>query len=387
MIRVTQKGGCRVAVHDPIDAGASDAANLLVLCAAAARNGSDDAVDLAIVRSAIEAGGAVPFEQGSWSGPSPERKYAVAELRHLPDGRDLRVARGDLDGVLALAGASEGRRSEARHAVAALRDEGYVPVGVATSGADGRWRFEGIVPVRVTRTRPALRDAPYDFRYVHVWDWQLRVLHWTWTLLLALLAITGLMISEAWSLGGDRGDLTGGFAFGWIRLVHYVSGWLLFVVLLFRTAGLFFGSTPYQRWRALAPLSFRSLRDAVVTAKNYLLFQSWKSPRYIGHNPLQQWTYTTMLLLGVGMVVTGFALYAMYEPTNWFFRWFMPLNDWIGNANVRLLHTIGMWILLLFVPAHIYLSVLAGNVHREGTISSMVDGGRWLRRGVKFVDE
>ena len=385
MIRVIQKGGYRVAVHDPINADGSDAANVLELCAAAARNGSGDAVDLAIVRSAVEARGAVPFAQGSWSGPSPERKYAVAELRRLPDNRELRVARGDLDGVLTLAGASEARRSEARHAVAALRDEGYVPVGVATSGADGRWRFEGIVPVRVTRTRPALRDAPYDFRYVHVWDWQLRVLHWSWAILLALLAITGLMISEAWFLGG--GNLTHGFAFGWIRLVHYVSGWLLVAVLLLRAAGLFFGTTRYERWNALTPLSFRSLRDAFVTAKNYLLFQSWKSPSYIGHNPLQQWSYTGVLLLLVGMVVTGFAMYAMYEPRNWFFQWFMPLNDWIGNANVRLLHTVGMWILLLFVPAHIYLSVLSANVDRSGTISSMVDGGRWLRRGIKFVDE
>lgn len=77
----------------------------------------------------------------------------------------------------------------------------------------------------------------------------------------------------------------------------------------------------------------------------------------------------------------------MYEPRHWFFRWFMFLNYWIGNANVRLLHTLGMWIILLFVPAHIYLSVLSGNVDREGTISSMISGGRWLRRGVHFRDE
>jgi len=87
------------------------------------------------------------------------------------------------------------------------------------------------------------------------------------------------------------------------------------------------------------------------------------------------------------MVLTGFSIYAMYEPRHWFFRRFMWLNDWIGNANVRLLHVIGMWILLIFIPLHIYLSILADNVDREGSISSMISGGRWIRKGVHFVDE
>lgn len=102
---------------------------------------------------------------------------------------------------------------------------------------------------------------------------------------------------------------------------------------------------------------------------------------------MQQWAYTGILVAFVLMAVTGFSIFAMYEPRHWFFRWFMFLNYWIGNANVRLLHTIGMWVILVFIPTHIYLSVLSGNVDREGTISSMISGGRWLRRGVRFEDE
>jgi len=385
MTDVIEKGSYRIAVHEPVDAEQASAQEVLALCAAGARNGSGDPVDLALVHRASSQGEAIPFEQGSWSGSSPERRYSLAQLRRVTDGREIRVARGELESILTLSNAPAQRREHCHKSLASLESEGFVGIGVAVAENGGAWRFVGAVPVRLTRARPSVKNSPADFRYVHVWDWQLRALHWLWVFLLVALAVSGLFISEGWLL--SYGDLANGFAFGWIRLIHYIAGWLLAVVLILRVARSFFGSNRYQRWSSLVPLSFRSLKDTVETAKNYLLMRSWKSPRYIGHNPLQQWTYTAILLLLVAMVVTGFSLYAMYDPRHWFFRWFMWPNHLIGNANVRLVHTIGMWVLLLFLPAHIYLSILADNVDREGAITSIISGGRWVRKGVSFVDE
>jgi len=358
---------------------------VLVMCAAGAQNGSGDPLDVSLCYSVSSRGGEIPFEQSSWSGPSRERRYSVAELRRLADGSEFRIARGDLDSILDLAASPTERRERSHRVLASLEREGFVGIGVAVAEKGGAWSFGGIVPVRVTRARTSFRSSPADFRYVHVWDWQLRVLHWSWVILIITLAVTGLMISEGWFLW--YGDRANGFSFGWIRLVHLIAGWLLAVVLMLRVARSFFGSNRYQRWSALVPLSWASLKDTVTTAKNYLLMRSWKSPRYIGHNPLQQWTYTAILVAMVAMVMTGFAIYAMYDPRHWFFRWFMWPNYLIGNANVRLIHTVGMWVMLLFIPAHIYLSILADNVDREGAISSMISGGRWIRKGVHFEDE
>jgi Ni/Fe-hydrogenase b-type cytochrome subunit len=380
-----EKGSYHVTIQDAMDTEQFKPEEVLSFCAAGARNGSGDALDLALVYGASSGGQTVPFEQGSWSGASPERRYSLAQLRRVTDGREFRVARGDLDSILALTATPSERRARSHQLLAPLQSEGFVGVGVAVAENAGAWRFAGIVPVRVTRARPSLKNSPADFSYVHVWDWQLRILHWLWVLLILALAASGLCISEGWFLW--YGDRANGFAFGWIRLVHCVAGWLLAVVFVLRAARCYFGSNRYQRWSALVPLSFQSLKDTVLTAKNYLLMRSWNSPRYIGHNPLQQWTYTALYLLLVGMVVTGFAIYAVYEPQHWFFRWFMWPNHLIGNTRVRLLHTTGMWVLLVFLPAHIYLSILADNVDREGAISSMIGGGRWVRKGVRFVDE
>lgn len=120
---------------------------------------------------------------------------------------------------------------------------------------------------------------------------------------------------------------------------------------------------------------------------DYVFARSYDGPRYIGHNPLQQWTYTAIYGLFTIMVITGLALYALYEPRQWFYQCFMPLNDLIGIPYVRLIHVLGMWSFIIFAMVHVYLSILSGNVDRDGTISSMFSGGRWLRKGVKFRDE
>ena len=213
----------------------------------------------------------------------------------------------------------------------------------------------------------------------------LRVLHWTWVLCIIGLSATGICIAEGWFL--KMGDLHGAFQFGTLRFVHYALGWILVVVMMLRFSCFFMASNKYQSFRALFPVSRQEWKDLYATAVDYLFARSYDGPRYIGHNPLQQWTYTGVYVLFTTMVVTGLALYALYEPRHWFYRWFMPLNDLIGIPYVRLVHLIGMWCFIIFAMIHVYLSILSGNVDRDGTISSMFSGGRWLRKGVKFRDE
>ncbi len=211
------------------------------------------------------------------------------------------------------------------------------------------------------------------------------MLHWTWVFCIIGLAATGICIAEGWFL--KMGDLHGAFQFGTLRFVHYALGWTLVVVMMLRFSCFFMASNKYQSFRALFPVSRQQWKDLYATAVDYVFARSYDGPRYIGHNPLQQWTYTGVYVLFTTMIVTGLALYALYEPRHWFYHWFMPLNDLIGVPYVRLIHLIGMWCFIIFAMIHVYLSILSGNVDRDGTISSMFSGGRWLRKGVKFRDE
>jgi Ni/Fe-hydrogenase b-type cytochrome subunit len=107
---------------------------------------------------------------------------------------------------------------------------------------------------------------------------------------------------------------------------------------------------------------------------------------YFGHNPLQQLTYTLMYLVFLSQALTGLALWGLYDHRARFWALFQWMNDLLGPQQIRLTHLLVMWLILVFLPMHVYLSVRADSVERSGAISSMVSGGRWIRRGAVFED-
>ena len=111
---------------------------------------------------------------GSRSGKS---SFVFAMLEQL-------IARGDLDSILYLCRAEQAGRHRADLLADIEEIHGFRAVGVAKgsiSPTDGHeeWSYLGFVPVKATRTPKSRREEPAAYRYVPVWDWQLRALHWT----------------------------------------------------------------------------------------------------------------------------------------------------------------------------------------------------------------
>jgi Ni/Fe-hydrogenase 1 B-type cytochrome subunit len=92
-------------------------------------------------------------------------------------------------------------------------------------------------------------------------------------------------------------------------------------------------------------------------AKSYLLIQPEKPPHYLGHNPLQQLSYTALYAVIIVQIITGFAVYGQFEPgAGWY-----PLTEVIrplfgGIQVVRFVHHVLTWVVLMFVPIHVYLA-------------------------------
>jgi Ni/Fe-hydrogenase b-type cytochrome subunit len=126
----------------------------------------------------------------------------------------------------------------------------------------------------------------------------------------------------------------------------------------------------------------------VKQVKYYLMIQPEKAPHYLGHNPMQQFSYTGMYAVAALMVITGFTLYGQSNPGGFFYsltNWFVPLAG--GLQIVRFVHHIASWAFLIFVPIHVYLATRADVMERTGTISSIFSGGRFVRSDVTYVDE
>ena len=378
----------RVELGDPVATTGTKRRELLIAAALGAPLGSCDPVDLALLSAASRKEDLRHYQQSACTPVDPALRRSVARIRRLGAQREELIARGELESILELCRPDQATRYRAELQAEMKMLHGYRPLAVARgfAAADGKesWSFLGYIPIRAGRRKGSLSEQPGEFRYVPVWDWQLRGLHWLAVLLILLLSASGVLLGS----GRFVYDPSDGYAhyLSYLRLIHFVAGWLLLCTALIRIAGLFLASNRFQRWDALFPVKPRDLKNLLRVMQNYLFCRFDQGPHYIGHNPLQQVAYTAIYGVGLLALVTGFALYAPYAPEHWLFHYLIPLDHLIGVQYLRLAHLLIMWVFLAFIPIHVYLSIRADTVEREGAVSSIISGGRWCRKGTEFED-
>jgi Ni/Fe-hydrogenase b-type cytochrome subunit len=374
-----------IEVGTPVGFGGTPAPEVLRLAALGAAPGEPDVLDQAVIADAMLRGLGERPQDVRYEPPRDDAPWSLAEV-HV-GGQQWQIARGEPRVLVErLVKPSATTRARAISEAARFSVTAYRPLGVAYRSPDEPWRLAGYLPVRGW-SEPGRFTGGRPFDYHLVWDVWLRLSHWTWVASIVVLTVSGYFLAQPqWVPVGYTGEPTGYFI-GYTRLVHYIAAVVLMLVLLVRVWNLTTSRVSYDRWKSLIP--FRRRRDMTNgwrTAKAYAFVQPHDAPLYFGHNPLQQLTYTSVYLILLLQVATGLALWGLFDPQNAFFGLFTWINEAIGTQQVRLLHYMIMWGLLVFIPAHVYLSVRADGVERMGAISSMVSGGRWVRRGAVFED-
>jgi Ni/Fe-hydrogenase b-type cytochrome subunit len=240
-----------------------------------------------------------------------------------------------------------------------------------------------------TARRPRLgREVPPrtgEYKWVYLWGAPLRAMHWLAAFAILALVISGFYVGRPYFMVPGEGTLTNLMSV--MRRLHFLAAGLLVATAIVRLYWMLAGNR-YERAGALVP-GVKDLARIPKIIGNYgLVVPEEKAPHYLGHNPLQQLSYTGMYALAALMVVTGFTMYGQYDPGSIWFRAF----NWVGGVfggmqNVRFVHHITTWAFILFVPLHIYLSLRADGVEKTGTISSIISGGRWVPARKKYVDE
>ena len=224
--------------------------------------------------------------------------------------------------------------------------------------------------------------AEGEYRWVYLWGWPIRAMHWVAVLSIILLVITGLYIGNPWfSTAGDTG-----FLMGWMRFIHLAAAGAFVATAIVRIYWLFAGNR-FERITALFPLRPRDWVNMFRQMKFYLMIRPDEAPKYLGHNPLQQLSYTGIYVTAVLMVLTGFAMYGQSNPDGIFYTLFNWVNVLFGGGPVvRFVHHVLMWVFVIFVPIHVYLAIRADNLERTGTISSIISGGRFVNPAEEYED-
>jgi Ni/Fe-hydrogenase b-type cytochrome subunit len=209
-------------------------------------------------------------------------------------------------------------------------------------------------------------------------------MHWVAVFSIVALVVTGLYIGKPYFVVGSETGRP--FLMGWMRFIHFAAAAALVATGIVRVYMLFAGNK-FERLAALFPVRPRDWVNMWKQVKYYLMIQPEKAPHYLGHNPLQQLSYTAVYGLTIIMVITGFAMYGQSDPSGFFYKAF----NWVGIVFggmpvVRFIHHVCTWLFLTFIPIHIYLAIRADHLERTGVISSIISGGRFVPADEKYID-
>jgi Ni/Fe-hydrogenase 1 B-type cytochrome subunit len=223
-----------------------------------------------------------------------------------------------------------------------------------------------------------------EYRWVYLWQWPIRAMHWIAAVTIVALVITGFYIGKPYFV---RGTAEAPFLVtSWMRLIHFIAAGALVMTGIVRIYWLFAGNR-YERLPALFPVRRKDWFNLFQMIRYYLMIHPQRGPHYLGHNPLQQFAYTGVYVVVLIMVITGFTLYGQSNPggaIDRLFGWTAVLVG--GMPIVRFIHHVMTWALLIFLPIHIYLAIRADRLEGTASISSIVSGGRFVPKDQEYID-
>jgi Ni/Fe-hydrogenase 1 B-type cytochrome subunit len=174
------------------------------------------------------------------------------------------------------------------------------------------------------------------------------LMHWVHLVSMFVLIFTGFYIHYPFFAG----------AMGAMRTSHFVAMFVLVATAVLRVYWAFAGrGSAGSGSRRLVPdwthfLPERANRGKALETLEYYLFLRKSHPAGAKFNTLQKGTYALWLLLIAVQAVTGLA---MWSPTAGAFQ---PLTYALGGVTqVRVDHYLVMWLFIVTLMIHVYLSV------------------------------
>lgn len=220
---------------------------------------------------------------------------------------------------------------------------------------------------------------PLPYRRVYVWELPMRLFHWLNVLGIFLLFATGYLIGNpAVLFHAHAGEAYQQYWYGWIRVIHFSTAYIVFFNFLFRVYWGFVGNQ-YARWSHFVPVNKEQLLDLWETVRIDILQLKLRGRISIGHNYLASLTYIVLFAVFMFQVISGFGLYS--SMSGYFipklFTWIVPLMG--GDANVRQWHHLSMWAFAVFTLVHVYLVLYHDYVEGRGNMSSMLGGWKFQK--------
>lgn len=212
------------------------------------------------------------------------------------------------------------------------------------------------------------------FAKLYCYSAEIRGLHWLRALLIFALIGTGFYLAKPFMTPGPALEPVN-FQNALVRFWHVVFGFGLVFVMIMRIF-LYFFDTHSRRYEWDSFQDTLSLSSWGKQIKYYFLLGPFE--RRGAYGPLQHVAYMLLMLLLLLQLLTGLILHA----DNYHDGLGGVLGTLLGPVSVSLggltgvsnLHYIIMWILIIFIPAHLYLVYWAAN-KSPGTVTEPMFSG------------
>lgn len=204
-----------------------------------------------------------------------------------------------------------------------------------------------------------------------------RFLHWVRAFSIFFLIFSGFYIAYPFLAPEANGEPTN-FLYALFRSWHIIAGFLLICASILRLY--FFLVSGRNKNERMSISDLFDVKLWIGQIKNYLFLGP--HPHVHGvYNPIQFFAYLTLAILVLIISLTGVVLYynvyhnGLGGILEGCFKWFEVALG--GLANVRKVHHITTWAIILFIPVHVYMVVWNAVKHPDGGADSIIGGFRY----------
>lgn len=217
-------------------------------------------------------------------------------------------------------------------------------------------------------------------RRVYEFSVGLRLTHWLRAVSIAFLVVSGFYLAYVFVAPAVNPEPTNFMNAKW-RAAHQIAGFVLIACFIFK-----FYLFVIDKESRKEVISFSdAINPKIWLAQiKYYLFLG-PHPHLKGvYNPLQFVAYAFFYVVLFLICLTGLILYVhvyhdglgglLYAPMR-------AIESMMGGlATVRLVHHICMWIIMIFVPVHVYMVIFNAIKGKDGAADAIVSG-------YKYIDE
>ena len=220
----------------------------------------------------------------------------------------------------------------------------------------------------------------------------MRIVHWLNVICMVVAVITGLYIGHPYYQTFIADPAVDKYVMAWNRWGHFIVA-IIFDVTAILIAYLYFFSRFEKPYKKLIPTwtnikEFFEVFLILITFNRRKNFDSSHSDSYnIVFFTIFHLLLVFMLLSGLQLYVHGLAS-GISSIGAWWPAMLHLATDWTlevfgGNMGVRIAHHTSMYLILVWVMCHIYYQVWRTIFWREGDISIVVGGSKFVREEEK----